>query len=274
MPAQHPTYATFTDFGVLRACAQRMSEPSEGAALDASIDAPAYAAVLARFAKALCPDSTLLRHYVFDAAKRRNPTDRQAELNRARGFEVRLGKLNVDGDQKGVDTMLAVEMAVMACTGMVQDIILIGSDYDLFPGFERAKAAGARVHLIDLEAIGGRPCQELSACADAVEPLTAEQFASFIKLDDREESGEARRAQIGEADLLAARFASDLERGELAAAGLGKDSMDARRLDYRLRKALTLHFGSEPTSAQLEAARDRVRRESAASISQGAAHAA
>lgn len=64
--------------------------------------------------------------------------------------------------------MIAVDMGMIACRRMVDDVILIGSDFDIHAGFEAAKSRGARVHLVDLEAVGSRPCRELLVSADSV----------------------------------------------------------------------------------------------------------
>lgn len=64
--------------------------------------------------------------------------------------------------------MIAEDMAMMACRRIVDDMILVGSDFNIHAGFEAAKSGGARVHLVDLEAVGGRPCRELLLSADSV----------------------------------------------------------------------------------------------------------
>ena len=149
-------FTTHTDTGCLRACAQL----AMGHTQELVFDVERYHRLLGQAGQLACPGSRLLRHYVYDGVRLGRPTESQPAIDRAADFTGRWGKINVQGAQKGVDTMIAVDMVMMACRRIVGDVILVGSDFEIHAGFEAAKSSGARVHLVDLEAVGSRPCRE------------------------------------------------------------------------------------------------------------------
>lgn len=257
-------YATFIDAGLLRALALGAAERPAGAAREAVFDAPALGALLREMGERACPGSRLLRHYFFDGARNRQPSEVQCSVARARDFELRLGKINVDGVQKGVDSALVAEMVALAVGGQVSDVILVGSDYDLFPGFELAKLAGCRVHLVDFETCGGKPCHELLLAADTSEPWGPGELAKVVSLARVAEAAESLRSPAVEiAESLAIEFGATLSSDELCAFKEGAACQESRRLDWRLRKYMERFIGSEPTGYQIKAARSRLRVSSA-----------
>lgn len=201
-------------------------------------DVERYHRLLGRAGQLACPGSRLLRHYVYDEVQLGRPTEFQLAIHRAADFTGRWGKINVQGAQKGVDTMIAVDMAMMACRRMVDDVILIGSDFDIHAGFEAAKSSGARVHLVDLEAVGSRPCRELLLSADSVIAWTLEQFEGVLR--PAPEKVLAAAPQSGDSHLqrIVAMFASRHPAKTLAAASAGRDGCVAPAMDAQLRKAL------------------------------------
>ncbi len=65
-------------------------------------------------------------------------------------FEVRLGRLQYfDGEyrQKGVDTLLSMDLVELAATGQISEAVLITGDSDFAPAARRAKDRGILVKL-------------------------------------------------------------------------------------------------------------------------------
>jgi uncharacterized LabA/DUF88 family protein len=77
-------------------------------------------------------------------------------LERLPRYEVRLGRLAVRGlnregepifEQKRVDLMLGVDLALLAGKGQITDAALLAGDSDLIPAVVAAKSQGVVVHL-------------------------------------------------------------------------------------------------------------------------------
>lgn len=77
-------------------------------------------------------------------------------LRRLPRFSVRLGKLAFRGtdnagnksfEQKGIDTLLSIDMVNLAATRQVSDIILLAGDSDYIPAIEVTKTHGVGVIL-------------------------------------------------------------------------------------------------------------------------------
>jgi len=78
-------------------------------------------------------------------------------LRRLTRFEVALGRLQrIDGDyrQKGIDTLLSIDLVELAATGQIAKAILVTGDSDFVPAIKRAKAKGVIVDLFYSPATG------------------------------------------------------------------------------------------------------------------------
>ncbi|NJP82204.1 NYN domain-containing protein, partial [Streptomyces sp. AA8] len=102
------------------------------------------------------PDSRLLRVYWYDGARRRIHTTEQQRIAELPDVKVRLGNLNANNQQKGVDSLIRTDLESLARHRAISDAALIGGDEDLVSAVEAAQGYGARVHLWGIEATGGR----------------------------------------------------------------------------------------------------------------------
>ena len=77
-------------------------------------------------------------------------------LERLARYEVRLGRLALRGynqagepifEQKRVDLMLGVDLALLSGKGQITDAALLAGDSDLIPAVDAAKSQGVVVHL-------------------------------------------------------------------------------------------------------------------------------
>lgn len=71
-------------------------------------------------------------------------------------MKVRLGNLNANNQQKGVDSLIRTDLESLARHRAISDAALIGGDEDLVSAVEAAQGYGARVHLWGIEAPEGR----------------------------------------------------------------------------------------------------------------------
>lgn len=75
-----------------------------------------------------------------------------SSLKRLSRFEVKLGRLQVIGNnnfkQKMVDVLMSLDIVDMCFSSQIQHAILIAGDSDFVPAVKKAKDCGAVVHLM------------------------------------------------------------------------------------------------------------------------------
>lgn len=149
------THAIFVDAGYLYAAAGRLVAGTEDRrAFD--LDAEGLIDALIDRARSIFADSRLLRVYWYDGARRRIHTLEQQSIAELPDVKVRLGNLNANNQQKGVDSLIRSDLESLARHRAISDAALIGGDEDLVSAVEAAQGYGARVHLWGVEAPEGR----------------------------------------------------------------------------------------------------------------------
>ncbi len=149
------THAIFVDAGYLYAAAGRLVTGTEDRrAFD--LDAEGLIDALIDRARTIFADSRLLRVYWYDGARRRIHTAEQQTIAELPDVKVRLGNLNANNQQKGVDSLIRTDLESLARHRAISDAALLGGDEDLVSAVEAAQGYGARVHLWGIEAPEGR----------------------------------------------------------------------------------------------------------------------
>ncbi|CAL9457800.1 MULTISPECIES: NYN domain-containing protein [unclassified Streptomyces] len=149
------THAIFVDAGYLYAAAGRLVAGTEDRrAFD--LDAEGLIEALIDRARTIFADSRLLRVYWYDGARRRIHTAEQQSIAELPDVKVRLGNLNANNQQKGVDSLIRSDLESLARHRAISDAALLGGDEDLVSAVEAAQGYGARVHLWGVEAPEGR----------------------------------------------------------------------------------------------------------------------
>ncbi|WAX78087.1 NYN domain-containing protein [Streptomyces sp. KMM 9044] len=149
------THAIFVDAGYLYAAAGRLVAGTEDRrAFD--LDAEGLIDALIDRARTIFADSRLLRVYWYDGARRRIHTAEQQTIAELPDVKVRLGNLNANNQQKGVDSLIRSDLESLARHRAISDAALLGGDEDLVSAVEAAQGYGARVHLWGIEAPDGR----------------------------------------------------------------------------------------------------------------------
>ncbi|KJY42496.1 NYN domain containing protein [Streptomyces sp. NRRL B-1568] len=149
------THAIFVDAGYVYAAAGRLVAGTEDRRAF-ELDAEGLIEAFIDKARMIFPDSRLLRVYWYDGARRRIHTTEQQGIAELPDVKVRLGNLNANNQQKGVDSLIRTDLESLARHRAISDAALIGGDEDLVSAVEAAQGYGARVHLWGIEAIGGR----------------------------------------------------------------------------------------------------------------------
>ncbi|MCM3262975.1 NYN domain-containing protein [Streptomyces thermoviolaceus] len=149
------THAIFVDAGYLYAAVGRLVAGTEDRrAFD--LDAGGLIEALIERARTIFADSRLLRVYWYDGARRRIHTAEQQGIAELPDVKVRLGNLNANNQQKGVDSLIRSDLESLARHRAISDAALLGGDEDLVSAVEAAQGYGARVHLWGIESPEGR----------------------------------------------------------------------------------------------------------------------
>ncbi len=149
------THAIFVDAGYVYAAAGLLVTGTEDRrAFD--LDAEGLIEAFIDKARTIFADSRLLRVYWYDGARRRIHTAEQQSIAELPDVKVRLGNLNANNQQKGVDSLIRSDLESLARHRAISDAALVGGDEDLVSAVEAAQGYGARVHLWGIEAGEGR----------------------------------------------------------------------------------------------------------------------
>lgn len=125
----------------------------------------------------------LLRVYWYDAARDRVPTIDQRVIAQLPMVKLRLGNLNMHGQQKGVDAQIRTDLETLARHRAITDAVLLAGDEDMLPAVEAAQAFGVRVHLWGIEPpFGTNQAERLVWESDTVEVLDTDLIRPFFSL--------------------------------------------------------------------------------------------
>ncbi|MEU2115655.1 NYN domain-containing protein [Streptomyces sp. NPDC058700] len=149
------THAIFVDAGYVHAAAGLLVTGTEDRR-SFDLDAEGLIEAFIDKARTIFADSRLLRVYWYDGARRRIHTPEQQAIAELPDVKVRLGNLNANNQQKGVDSLIRTDLESLARHRAISDAALVGGDEDLVSAVEAAQGYGARVHLWGIEAAEGR----------------------------------------------------------------------------------------------------------------------
>ncbi|MEU3632281.1 MULTISPECIES: NYN domain-containing protein [Streptomyces] len=149
------THAIFVDAGYVYASAGLLVAGTEDRR-SFDLDAEGLIDAFIDTARTIFADSRLLRVYWYDGARRRIHTAEQQAIAELPDVKVRLGNLNANNQQKGVDSLIRSDLESLARHRAISDAALVGGDEDLVSAVEAAQGYGARVHLWGVESAEGR----------------------------------------------------------------------------------------------------------------------
>ena len=95
---------------------------------------------------------------------------------------MRLGSLNLQGQQKGVDSMLILDMITLARNRAVADVLLMTGDEDMRVGVHQAQEFGVRVHLLGIAPARENQSGTLVQDADTLRELSEPEVRSFLAI--------------------------------------------------------------------------------------------
>lgn len=128
---------------------------------------------------------SVLRTYWYDAARDGIRTQEQREVAALANVKLRLGRLNSNNQQKGVDALIYRDLITLAQHRAISDAVLLSGDEDPREGVHAAQDYGVRVVLIGIERTDGRgfnQSEELVLDADQLVTLDKSQLSTMFAL--------------------------------------------------------------------------------------------
>jgi len=123
----------------------------------------------------------LLRIYWYDAAPVTGPTLQHRQIAEAPLIKLRLGYLNSERQQKGVDPLIITDMITLARNRACDDMLLLAGDGDLVVGVTQAQEHGAQVHLLGVGASRGNQAPQLRQEVDRCHHWELSDIARFLR---------------------------------------------------------------------------------------------
>lgn len=114
----------------------------------------------------------VLRSYWYDAVQERSANDDHRVIEMIPRVKLRLGRIGNEGQQKGVDLKIGLDMVTHARNGAIDTLVLISGDDDLTEAVDQAQVNGVEVVVLAVPDADGRPhgvSRHLHAAADRLE---------------------------------------------------------------------------------------------------------
>ncbi|WP_039789055.1 NYN domain-containing protein [Actinoalloteichus spitiensis] len=118
----------------------------------------------------------LLRVHWYDAARHKVPDPRQEKIGLLPHVKLRLGRIGFDGEQKGVDLRIGLDLVAHARKAAVDAIYLVSGDDDLTEAVEEAQAHGVRVTVLAVPNRDDKPhgvSRHLQSAADGLDLISS-----------------------------------------------------------------------------------------------------
>lgn len=188
--------AVFVDAGYLFAAGSALINGSKLPRTSCALDIDKALETIVDFAKQVEPNSRLLRIYWYDGIRPYSgPSTEQMALGQRHNVKLRLGMLNSQGQQKGVDSLIVTDLIDLARNKALSDALILAGDEDLRVGVQVAQSFGVRVHLLGVSPTRGNVSPHLMQEIDSLAELTdshVRQFLTCTKIATPPQSGVAK----------------------------------------------------------------------------------
>lgn len=99
----------------------------------------------------------VLRVHWYDSARNGVPDTQQERIGELSKVKLRLGRFGVNGEQKGVDLRMGLDLVAHARNGASDVFFLVSGDDDLAEAVEEAQVHGIQVVLLAVPTLAGTP---------------------------------------------------------------------------------------------------------------------
>jgi len=173
--------AVFVDAGYLFAQGSTALTGAKKPRTTLQLDCRTVRELLIAFALERAGGGELLRIYWYDGALASSGlTLEQEALADLDDVKLRLGFINSQGQQKGVDSLIVTDMVELARNCAISDALLLSGDEDVRIGVHIAQSLGVRVHLLGIVPSRGSQSKQLMFEADTTSELDADRVRSFL----------------------------------------------------------------------------------------------
>jgi hypothetical protein len=148
-------FAIFVDAGYLLSCGSELCTGTPGAKRSWAICS--YGPLVLALVKELRAKSKqeLLRVYWYDGAYNQVHTNEHLAIANLPDVKVRLGRI-AHGEQKGVDTLIVLDLTTLARERAISTAYLVTGDEDIREGVIQAQQMGVRVSLVGLNPLNAQ----------------------------------------------------------------------------------------------------------------------
>ncbi len=171
--------AVFVDAGYLFAQGSRVLTGTKLQRGEMRLNVDGVVRALADVAVRASREPRLLRIYWYDGSAG-EPSHQHRTLARHAQVEVRLGIVNRQGQQKGVDSLLVTDMIRLARNRAMAECVLLSGDEDMRVGVLQAQEHGVRVHLLGLKSMTSNQSELLVQEADEHWEWEADDLHPFL----------------------------------------------------------------------------------------------
>lgn len=187
-------YALFVDAGYLYAEGGKLccGTPSR---LGFTLDVANFNLMLRELAQERC-GLNVLRTYWYDGARDGIRTAAHQEIAALPNVKIRLGGINHQGQQKGVDALVYRDLMTLAHAHAISDAFILAGDEDVREGVRTAQDQGVRVTVIGIDSpIEVNQSRELVFEADEIITLTSEIIEPFFTAVSHPSPAESQTAR-------------------------------------------------------------------------------
>ena len=174
--------AIFVDAGYLYSAGSIAIVGSRQRQENIELDQAATLMRLRATAEAQAGHANLLRIYWYDGALYRGISAEQQRLADTNDVKVRLGAVNIAGQQKGVDSLIVTDLIELARNRAISDAVLLSGDEDIRVGVQIAQNFGVRVHLIGIEPSRGNQSRLLMQEVDTKTEWSRADISKMLSL--------------------------------------------------------------------------------------------
>ncbi len=175
--------AVLVDAGYLFAQGSTALTGSTQKRIGLSLDERAALAEFTAVAQEKADGAPLLRVYWYDGALGHGgPTLEQEAIANCDNVKLRLGFINKQGQQKGVDSLIVTDLIDLARNHAISDALLMSGDEDVRIGVEIAQGLGVRVHLLGIVPSRGSQSKQLLLAADTTTEWNKETVSKFLEV--------------------------------------------------------------------------------------------
>ncbi len=174
--------AVFVDAGYLYAQGSAALAGSKQNRTGVKLNRSKVIAKLREIAESKAGNAPLLRIYWYDGVPSRGLSPEQQGLADMDDVKLRLGVINAQGQQKGVDSLIVTDLVDLARNHAITDAVLLSGDEDVRIGVQIAQSFGVRIHLLGIEPSRGSQSRYLMQESDTTTEWSKAEIPGILTL--------------------------------------------------------------------------------------------